>query len=74
MKIPFKNFGQGAQLSLSVLVSAGAHLYQSKANADKGRIEEQRKKLNEKIERLYGPVVGNRIIHTQVQLTLRFSL
>ena len=66
MKIPFKMFGQGAQLSLSVLISAGAHLYQSKANADKARIEEQRRKLNEKIQGLYGPIVGNRIIHMQV--------
>ena len=56
-------FGNGGQLSLSILISTGSYLYQSYAQSHKAAIEAKRQKIDEKIRGLYGPIVGNRILH-----------
>ena len=58
-----KILNSGSHLSLSIVLSTGSFLLHSHAETRKQQRELKRAKLNDKIKDLYGPIVGNRILH-----------
>ena len=48
--------------SMTILISALAHVVQSRESSAIRCVEEQRRKLNDKICSLYGPIIGNRML------------
>jgi len=50
-------------LAISVLLSSGTYLGQSYFELSKQNIEKNRSKIHERITHLYGPIVGNRLLH-----------
>ena len=53
----------GGHLSLSIVFSTGSYILHSHFDAKKRQREEKREKINIKIKDLYGPIVGNRMLH-----------
>ena len=58
-----KIFNSGSHLSLSIVLSTGSFLLHSHVETRKQQREQKRTKINNKIKDLYGPIVGNRILH-----------
>ena len=58
-----KIFNSGSHLSLSIVLSTGSFLFHSHVETRKQQREQKRAKINNKIKDLYGPIVGNRILH-----------
>ena len=58
-----KIFNSGSHLGFSIIFSTGSYLLHSHSDAKKRENEDKRNKINSKIKDLYGPIVGNRILH-----------
>ena len=58
-----KMFNSGSHLGFSIIFSTGSYLLHSHNDTKKRESEEKRNKINSKIKDLYGPIVGNRILH-----------